>query len=276
MRRLRRTAATTSSARTYTAHARTRIKTAVAFLDWLATRGTTLADCGQSDVDDWLGTGPGAHHVRDFLDWAADRGHSHAFTVSGLGHTDGAATDPEQRWVHLTRLLHDDSLEVTDRVAGSLLLLFGQQQSRIAAMTTDQVTTHGQDVYVRFGQHQLPIPESLGALLQTLIRDGRPHVGVGTPAHTRWLFPGGLPGRPITASRLAERLRALGIGTQAGRRAALIDLAAQLPAAVLADLLDLHPSTAVRWMRQAGGDWNHYAAELARARQSPTMTNGPS
>jgi hypothetical protein len=81
-------------------------------------------------------------------------------------------------------------------------------------------------------------------LLQ-LVRDRKTHIGVGTPTHTRWLFPGGLPGQPITPKRLADRLRALGIPTQAARRAALTDLAAQLPAAVLADLLDLHPTT--RW-----------------------------
>jgi len=273
MRRLRRNAEATPTARTYTAHARTRIKTAVAFLDWLVTRGTTLADCRQTDVEDWLGTGAGAYPVRDFLAWAADRGHCHTFHVPGLANTTGAATDAEQGWTQLARLLHDHDLDLTDRVAGCLLLLFAQQQSRIAAMTTDQVTIHGPDVRVRFGQHELPVPEPLGALLQTLIRDGRSHVGVGSPTLTRWLFPGGLPGRPITAPRLAERLRALGISSQAGRRAALIDLAAQLPAAVLADLLDLSPNTAVRWMRQAGGDWNNHAAELVRSRQSPTMPN---
>ncbi len=42
------------------------------------------------------------------------------------------------------------------------------------------------------------------------------------------------------------------------------DLAARLPAAVLADLLNITPGTAVRWMHQAGGDWNRYAAEIAR------------
>ena len=134
-------------------------------------------------------------------------------------------------------------------------------------MTTDQVTVRGQDTYIRLAQHELPVPEPLGALLLTLIRDGKSHVGVGSPAHTRWLFPGGLPGRPITASRLADRLRALGISTQAGRRAALVDLAARLLAAVLADLLNLHPTTAVRWMREAGGDWNSYAAQLTRNHQ---------
>lgn len=41
-------------------------------------------------------------------------------------------------------------------------------------------------------------------------------------------------------------------------------LAAQLPAAALADLVNLHPTTAVKWMHQAGGDWTCFAAELAR------------
>jgi hypothetical protein len=102
--------------------------------------------------------------------------------------------------------------------------------------------------------------------LLKLINHGKPHVGIGSPSDSRWLFPGLLPGRPITASRLADRLRALDIPTQASRRTTLIDLAAQLPAAVLADLLNLHPTTAVKWMRQAGGDWTRYAAELTRTR----------
>ena len=39
-------------------------------------------------------------------------------------------------------------------------------------------------------------------------------------------------------------------------------LAAELPAAVLADLLDLTPGTAVGWVNDAGGDWSRYAAAL--------------
>ena len=30
------------------------------------------------------------------------------------------------------------------------------------------------------------------------------------------------------------------------------------------------PATAVKWMRQAGGDWSSYAAELVRARNHQT------
>jgi hypothetical protein len=269
MRRLRRTAEAGSRPRTYTAHARLKIKTAAEFLTWLAGRDRSLADCRHADVEDWLTTRPGACHVRDFLTWAAETGHCPAFEIPGPERRTGPASDPDQRWAQLARLLHDDHLNLIDRVAGALTLLFGQQQSRIAAMTTDQITNRDNEVLVRFGQHEVPLPEPLGALLHQLIRDRKSHIGVGSPTNTRWLFPGGLPGRPITAERLAERLRALGIKTQPARRAALIDLAAQLPAAVLADLLNLHPTTAVRWMREAGGDWSSYAAELARARNHP-------
>ena len=74
----------------------------------------------------------------------------------------------------------------------------------------------------------------------------------------------GLPGKPITASQLGERLRALGIYAMPGRRAALTDLAAHLPAAILSDLLHLSAGTAVRWTHDAGGHWSAYAAAIAR------------
>src|SRR5664280_171274 len=70
--------------------------------------------------------------------------------------------------------------------------------------------------------------------------------------------------RPITPARLGERLRTLGVRALPGRRATLLQLAAEVPAAVLADLLHLSVGTATRWTRDAGGDWSRYAAELAR------------
>lgn len=145
------------------------------------------------------------------------------------------------------------------------MLLYGQQLSRITAMTTEQVTTRGEQVFVRFGREGVLIPQPLAGLLLELVRDGRRYIGVGAPAATTWLFPGMMPGQPLTASRLGERLRTLGIRAQPGRRAALVHLAAQLPAAILADLLNLAPTTAVNWVRDACGDWSRYAAHLARA-----------
>jgi hypothetical protein len=266
IRRLRHRAQTASRPRTYTASARREIKAAAAFLAWLAARGTTLAACRQADIDGWLATGPAACNARGFVAWAAGQGHCPALEVPRPARQAGTAISPEQRWELVTRLLHDGGLQVTDRVAGCLVLLFGQNMTRIAALTTSDVISRGQDVSVRLGRHEVPVPSPLGRLLLTLIHDGKPYTGIGSRPGSRWLFPGLLPGRPITPARLAERLRALGIPAKAGRRAALIGLAAQIPAAVLADLLGLHPTTAVTWMRQAGGDWSRYAAHLAQTR----------
>lgn len=266
MRRLRHAAGSSRRPRTYTAHARNTIKAAAGFLSWLGERGTTLSGCRQADAEDWLGTGPGACYVREFLAWAARHGHCRPLDIPGPQRHTGTAIADSQRWDLAARLLHDDSIDITDRVAGCLVLLFGQAMTRIAALTTSQITCHDDGVTIQLGQHDVPVPEPLGKLLLTLIADGKPYTGIGTPPERKWLFPGLLPGRPITPARLADRLRALGIPVRAGRRAALTDLAAQMPAAVLADLLGLHPTTAVKWMHQAGANWTRYAAELARDR----------
>ena len=117
---------------------------------------------------------------------------------------------------------------------------------------------------LRFGVHDITVPEPLARLLTELLDNGRSHCGVGSPATSPWLFPGHLPGRPITASRLGERLRLLGVRALPGRRATLLQFAAGVPAAVLAELLHLTPGTATRWTRDAAGDWSRYAADLAR------------
>ena len=265
MRRLR-ASAKHNRARTPTANARNNIRAAASLLAWLRSRHITLSDCRQGDIDQWLRTGPSASLARDFLIWASSRGHSLRLDIPAPAHATGASISQDQRWAYAARLLHDDALDPTDRVAGCLLLLYGQPLSRIAVMTTSQVTRSGEEMLIRLGRHDVPVPGPLATAITQLINDGRSHRGVGSPQQAAWLFPGHLPGRPITPARIGERLRALGIYAQASRRAALLDLAAQLPAAVLADLLGMHQNTAAKWMNQAGGDWSRYAAGLARSR----------
>lgn len=118
--------------------------------------------------------------------------------VPTLARTTGTTIDADQRWTLVARLLHDDTLELTDRVAGALLLCYGQQLSRIAVMTTAQVHRHDVVVSLRFGAHDITVPEPLSGLLTELIDVGRSHLGVGSSATSPWLFPGHLPGRPIT------------------------------------------------------------------------------
>lgn len=219
----------------------------------------------QADLDEWLAGGPARHRVRDLLSWAVEHGHAPPLSVPPTPRRSGVGTDEDERWELLRRLLHEDNLDTTDRVAGALLLCYGQQLTRITAVTRAQVSHRGGHVGLRLGRRDdIVVPEPLAGLLLQLVTEGRRYVGVGAPAHTDWLLPGLLPGRPLTPAQLGVRLRKLGVYAIAGRRATLTQLGAQLPAAVLADLLKQSPTTAGRWVRDAGGDWSRYAAELAR------------
>jgi len=271
LRRLRTRAERAQSPRTAIRHARNQLTAAIALLDWLAARDLTLAQARQSDIDTWLTTGPAAHQIRDFVGWAAEHGHCTPLTVAPTTSATGTTMDPDQRLTLLARLLHDDTLELTDRVAGSLLLAYAQPLSRITAITINQTgrDNTGRVTTICFGTDNIVLPEPLAHLIRTLIDTPRGYVGLRAPNPNPWLFPGGQPGRPLTPSRLGARLGKLGIDARAGRRAALIHLAAHLPAAVLADLLHLTPGTAVRWVNNAGGDWSRYAAALA----AETLTN---
>lgn len=265
LRRLRARAERTDRPRTVTRHARDQLTAAAGLLDWLADRGLTLEQTRQGDIDTWLTAGPSAYRARDFIGWAAEHGHCRPLTIATTSAITGTVMHPDQRLEILDRLLDDDTLELTDRVAGSLLLAYAQPLSRIVALTLDQIgrDDNGRVTTIRFGNDPIDLPEPLARLLEALIDTPRGYVGIRSPNPSPWLLPGGTPGRPLTASHLGVRLGRLGIDARAGRRAAVLHLAAQVPAAVLADLLHIAPATAVRWVNDAGGDWSRYAATLA-------------
>lgn len=266
LRRLRQRSEHNLGPWTATRAARTHLTAAAAFVAWLDQHNITLAAAGQGDIDRWLIRGPAAHDLRNFLRWARDHGHCQPLDIPPPVRRTGTTIEPEQRWDLLARLLHDNTLELTDRVAGALLLAYGQHLSRITAMTTDQITRTQAAVTVRFGNDHITVPEPLASLLRTHLDTPRSHLGIGSAATSPWLFPGHLPGRPLTPARLGDRLGKLGIDARAARRAALLQLGAELPAAVLAELLHLSPGAAVNWVNTAGGDWSRYAASLAAER----------
>ncbi len=90
----------------------------------------------------------------------------------------------DQRWALAARLLHDTALEPTDRVAGRLLLLYGQPLSRIAVMTTSQVTRRDDTVAIR-RRHDAPVPGPLASAALDLINNGRSYRGHDDPS--RWM-----------------------------------------------------------------------------------------
>ncbi len=270
LHRARRRARIRPTSTAATGHATLRLRAAIALLEWLRSNDIQLSQLRQADVDQWLLTGPLTlrREIVDFLGWATARKLTPPLTLAHAAHREGAALSEEDYWRLAYRLLHDPDIAGVDRVAGSFVLLYGQQLARVAAMTRDQVHDRGDTMSIRFGIADIEIPEPLAGFVRGHLRAPRRHTSIAAPPDSTWLFPGHLPGRPITPSRLGERLAQLGIDSQTGRRAAMLKLASTVPAAVLTDLLGIHTTTAADWAHAAGGDWSHYAAEIARTATS--------
>lgn len=73
------------------------------------------------------------------------------------------------------------------------------------------------------------------AFVRELVASRHGHAALGEQGNSPWLFPGGRPGQPISAERLSERLRQLGLRPSQARSTALFALAAELPAALPPD-----------------------------------------
>ena len=247
------------------------VRAAITLLDWLTSRGLDLAAARQGDLDTWLASDHATHRSEagNFVRWARrQKLTSLDFTATRW---DGPAgiIDTEARWHHARRLLHDTTIKPEDRVAGLLLLLYAQGPAAISRLTIDHIHEDGQRVRLRLGHEPIVLPEPLAALVLQLTATRHGHAALGDQGNSRWLFPGGQPGQPISAYRQAERLRQLGLRPGPARSTALFALAAELPAALLARLLGIHISVAVAWQRASSGDWASYAADYSRRQHGP-------
>ena len=186
-------------------------------------------------------------------------------------HGPSRAIDTEARWHQARRLLHEDTIKPADKVAGLLLLLYAQTPAAISRLTLEHLDTTDQ-LRLRFGREPLVLPEPISELVRTLASTRRGHAALGDQGISPWLFPGGQPGRPISAYQLAQRLRKIGIRPAQARSTALFSLAAELPAAILARLLGIHIKVAVQWQHAAAGDWTTYAAHYSRRANTSTAS----
>jgi hypothetical protein len=271
LRRLRQRNGTTHATHAQAVTVKRHVKAAIALLDGLAARGHTLPGARQGDLDNWL-TSDQASHRREaghFVRWAK----RHKLTSLEFPATrwrgPARTIDTEARWAQARWLLHDHTLSPADRVAGLLILLYAQTPAAVSRLTLEHVETAGHAVHLRLGREPVTLPEPLASLVPDLLARRRGHAALGDQGASPWLFPGGRPGRPISAYQLAERLRQLGLRPAQSRTTALFGLATELPAAVLARLLGIHIKVAVAWQRASAGDWTTYAADYSRRKPTP-------
>jgi hypothetical protein len=242
-------------------NAKNLVREAVRFLTWLRQRDRSLASCNQADVDEWFASDVPVRQAREFLVWAMQRGAMANLTLpparkrSPIG-----PIDLNARWSMARRLLHDEGLDPADRVVGALVVIYAQRLTNIARLTTHDVIDSNGEVFVHLGKDAVWMPEPLGDFLRRL--PWRRQIGIaGKLKASDWLFPGRQAGRHQNPEYLRVRLAGIGIECTPARNAALIQLASQVPAAVIADMLSLHPNTAVGWVELAGAKWTGYVAD---------------
>ncbi len=266
LRRLRQRTRDTHTTANQVAFARGHIHAATTFMDWLTANELTLATCTQLDLDGWMAAANAAQRGRTgpFIRWAKKQKLTRLDFPATAWNGPTRVLDTEGRWEQTRQLLHDDTIGPEHRVAGLLVLLYAQQVAAIRLLAIDDIDITDNHVAVRLGREPVIVPEPLADLIRQLIADHHGHARIGDRGRSPWLFPGGRPGQPISAFQLTERLRQIGLQAGPARSTALFQLATELPAAILARLLGIHISVAVKWQRVSSGDWTNYAADVSR------------
>jgi hypothetical protein len=265
LRRLRHRIRGTHATHGQAAVARRNIQAAVAFLDWLAARGLTLAGCTQASLDEWMAAADLSQRgpTGNFIRWAKNQKLTTVDFPATRWGGPARVIDTEARWEQARWLLHDNAVRPEDRVAGLLVLLYAQQPSAISRLTLDHVQASGDKVRLLLGREPVVLPEPLAGLILQVAATQRGHAVIGEQGSSAWLLPGGRPGQPISPYRLAERLHQIGIHPGPARSTALFQLATELPAAILARVLGIHIKVAVAWQRASADDWMTYATDIS-------------
>ena len=129
-------------------------------------------------------------------------------------------------------------------------------------MRTDQITLHPDGrVLVTFNTDPVDMPEPVDQIVREhLARHWAPPY---VSRDTGWLFPGGIPRNPKLAENIRSQLVEHGIKPHQSRKAALFQLASEIPAAVLVDLVGFSINMATRWVALASSDGSRYIADRA-------------
>lgn len=240
---------------------RSNINAAVRLLDWVHARETTISALTQAELEEYLVVHPGARFsAMGFLIWLDTSNTNTSLSVVHRPQQLPEVTmSDDARWHGVERLLHDTSIASQSRVAGLFLLLFAQPLNKILQMTHDQIHHHpDRRTTVTFDKVPLELPPVVATVVLDHMR------GHGSASYrlgdTQWLFPGRLPGRPITTETVRKVLVDHRIHPRASRSAALFALAGQIPTPVLADLLGITPGNATQWAKLAARDWSNYVA----------------
>lgn len=215
---------------------------------------------------EWL-AGPSTRHwARQFLLWAA-RQHLLDLPASAIPlRTPQAPSDVEDYQLRADlayRLLHEEGIPADIRVAGLLVVLYGQHLSRIVGIERESVDPESAPPRIKLGRNWLELPDPMGRHIAELLAQA-PRRSAPFAEDARWLFLGDGAGTHLSSDRLGVRLAKYGIHARSMRNTVLFQLGATVQPRTLARLLDLHTGTAVAWVNKADGIYSNYWGRILR------------
>lgn len=245
------------------------------FLAWLASRGRTITDCTQADLEEWLATGPSTRTaISTFIVWAGKNRTSRKLAVPRRTARTSPILGDEDRIRLLRTCLTGTDDTTAYRIAAVLLLLYAQPLSKIVELRTADIINQPDGITLRLGTEATSVPEPFAGMLLEHLRD-RPNLQTTNRSQNPWLFPGGRPGAHLAANTVMIRLRSIGIDLRAARNAALRSLTIQTPAPIVASQLGYstqvtikHAALAAQPDQKYTGTWSRGSVDPGRYRNS--------
>lgn len=89
-------------------------------------------------------------------------------------------------------------MDLTERVIGTLILLYDKPLSRIVCLTVDDILTDSEGrLLIRLGDTPAPIPSPFDGIVHSHL-SSRHNMHTATNPNSSWLFPGRRAGQPPT------------------------------------------------------------------------------
>lgn len=246
---------------TVTHAAKQEITEAGKFLLWLReNHGIGTAMLRQAHIDEYLAEGASTRkHVRNFARWL-NRHEKRPRAIRLDARFRKAQSEPilrQRERIDLVRnCLEWTHVALSTRIAALILLLWAQPLNKIVLLRRDDVSFDAAGMTLSLGRNPTAVPEAAADLFWQHLQDPSNQRTANTG--TDWIFPGTRAGRPLHPATLSERLKVLGVDAQRVRNATLRDLAQEVDARSLIDLLGYSESVIARYATRAGAPMSDY------------------
>ncbi len=230
LRGLRATAATGPLGHYRDQIARRKLRTAADFLQHLARHGIALGECSQHALDGWFAhaNDSDTNQLRPFLRWAINGRRMPRLQLPPHRQSVPSPIGPRERVELIRRIHHDTDMDLVERVAALLVLLYAQALSKVTQLTIDDITIENAQMFIRLGDPPAPVPPPFDALINQYLA-ARPNLTTATNPNSRWLFPGRRAGQPLHPTTIRLRFQTLGIPNLNSRSRALREMLLHAP-----------------------------------------------